>query len=223
MSALRRAQIDSAASKAPAARWNAAVPQPPQQQRRQNGDREHQRAFMGEDEREQRRETSAIPPMPRARSGRRASAGQNTACAIHISVGKPNTSGQRQAVEAQAKPKTMRPLERSAANVAVSPSSGATKNKVRRPRCRRARPRSARRRSRPARGRRLDEQATGDIVPLECPGVADRDRIGKDRTIGVQLQLVYQPDHDEENRRSRSRRRRPRCATHRWRNRRRHR
>ncbi len=31
-----------------------------------------------------------------------ASAGQNSACAIHISVGKPNTSGHRIAVEKQA-------------------------------------------------------------------------------------------------------------------------
>ena len=41
-----------------------------------------------------------VPPRP---SCANASAGQNNACAIHISVGKPNTSGHRHAVEAQAK------------------------------------------------------------------------------------------------------------------------
>ena len=57
-----------------------------------------------------------------------ASAGQNTACAIHISVGAPKTSGQRHAVDRQAYPKITRLVVRSAASVARSPSIWAEKN-----------------------------------------------------------------------------------------------
>src|ERR1019366_2559180 len=43
--------------------------------------------------------TAAAPRRLLGAQRQRASTGQNTACAIHISVGAPNTSGQRHAVE----------------------------------------------------------------------------------------------------------------------------
>ena len=52
-------------------------------------------------------------------------AGQNKACASHISVGKPKIKGQSRAVEQQAKLKKTRRCERSAIQVAISPKSGA--------------------------------------------------------------------------------------------------
>src|SRR5262249_29041839 len=73
--------------------------------------------------------TNAMPLLLLRAQQKTARVGQNKACAIHSAVGKPKTSGQRQAVERQAKPKMMRLRERSAANVAVSPSSGATKKR----------------------------------------------------------------------------------------------
>jgi hypothetical protein len=71
------------------------------------------------------------PAMPRPFAGAHrqiASAGQNTACAIHISVGAPKTSGHKQAVEKQAYTKITRPAVRSAASVTRSPSIWAAKN-----------------------------------------------------------------------------------------------
>ena len=72
---------------------------------------------------------AAVPAMPRRASWHSARAGQNTECATHISVGKPNTMGHRQAVDRQAQPNTIRPGERSAAKHASRPASGAAKNK----------------------------------------------------------------------------------------------
>src|SRR5450631_3875820 len=46
--------------------------------------------------------TSAVPAAVGLAKWLTANAGQNKACASHISVGKPNTSGQSRAVEAQA-------------------------------------------------------------------------------------------------------------------------
>jgi hypothetical protein len=46
--------------------------------------------------------TAATPRRLLGAQRQTASAGQNTACAIHISVGAPKTSGQRHAVERQA-------------------------------------------------------------------------------------------------------------------------
>src|SRR6185437_13773953 len=72
--------------------------------------------------------TANVPRRFTEAQRQRASAGQNTACAIHISVGAPKTSGQRHAVERQAYPKITRLVVRSAASVTKSPSKGAEKN-----------------------------------------------------------------------------------------------
>ena len=46
----------------------------------------------------------------------------------------------------------------------------------------------------------IDRQAARDVVLMERPDILDSDRIGKHRTIAVHLQLVSEPDDDEEDR-----------------------
>ena len=60
-----------------------------------------------------------------------ASAGQNKACEIHVSVGAPKTIGQIRAVEPQANEKMMRPRERSAIHVAARPEAAPRKTESR--------------------------------------------------------------------------------------------
>src|SRR5262245_2665503 len=75
-------------------------------------------------------DTAAVPRQLVGDPKQRASVGQNTACAIHISVGKPYTRGQRNTVDKHAYMKIVRLDVQSTQNVRASPSSGAEKNKI---------------------------------------------------------------------------------------------
>ncbi len=49
-------------------------------------------------------------------------------------------------------------------------------------------------------GEKIDEQATRNVVPVKRPGILHRHRIGEDRAVGIDLQVVSQPDHDKQHR-----------------------
>jgi hypothetical protein len=43
----------------------------------------------------------------------------------------------------------------------------------------------------------MDEHPAWDVVPMKRPGVLGRDRVGKQRAVGIQLQIGVQSDRDE--------------------------
>src|SRR5664279_1043242 len=47
---------------------------------------------------------------------------------------------------------------------------------------------------------KIHRDSAGNIVPMKRPGILGRDRIGKQRAIAIELQLVSKSDDDEEAR-----------------------
>ena len=46
----------------------------------------------------------------------------------------------------------------------------------------------------------IDRQAPRDVVAVKCPRIAHRDRIGKERAVGVELQLIADAHRDKQDR-----------------------
>src|SRR6516225_5842312 len=100
--AFTMAQIDRTTKKAPAARRNAASRTPRNESVATIAAAKISPPPWVKTSASSVANTNAMPLLPPRALWQTARVGQNKACAIHISVGKPKTSGQRQAVERQA-------------------------------------------------------------------------------------------------------------------------
>jgi hypothetical protein len=49
-------------------------------------------------------------------------------------------------------------------------------------------------------GEDVNEQTSNDVMPVECPGVSRANRVRKHGTISIHLQLIMQPDNHKDNR-----------------------